>query len=148
MQIASSGPALAIADVHGNMHSSPKSQFLTSLSNCVQFDKVVSTTCSILSSLPRDLGIITDVLYFIHMPPPPSILTFYDYFQVLWQQTVGKYATRHQASYIYIVIDKPDYVPPPRSIVHKSRSNQLKSNQQSIVEFTVTDKSQIPHGKA
>ena len=99
---------LAIADIHGNMRSSPKSQLLASLSSCVQFDKVVYTTCSILSFNPRDLGIIIDLLYFIHMPPPPSVSTFYDYFQVLWQQTVGKYVTHHQASYTYIVIDKPE----------------------------------------
>ena len=90
---------LAIADIHGNMRSSPRSQFLATLSNCLQFDKVVSTTCSIISSPPRDLGVIIDLLYFIHMPPPPSVSTFYDYFQVVWQQTVGKFTTHHQASY-------------------------------------------------
>ena len=139
---------LAIADIHGNMRSCPKSQFLASLSSCVQFNKVLSTTCSILSSPPRDLGVIIDLLYFIHMPPSPSVSTFYDYFQLLWEQTVGKYVTHHQASYIYIVIDKPDYLPPPRSIVHKSRSSKSKSNQDSTAKPTVTDESQIPHGKA
>ena len=120
---------LAIADIHGNMRSSPKSQFLASLSSCVKFDKVVSTTCTFLSSPPRDLGVIIDLLYFIHMPPLPSVSTFCDYFQVLWQQTVGKYVFQHQASHIYIVIDKPDYLPPPRSIVYKSRSSKSRPNQ-------------------
>ena len=139
---------LALADIHENMHSSPKSQFLASLSSSVQFDKVVCTACGILSSPPRDLGVIIDLLYFIHMPPSPSVSIFYDYFQLLWQQTVGKYVTYHQVSYIYLVIDKPDYLPPPRSIVHESRSSKSKSNQDSIAEPTVTDESQILHGKA
>ena len=57
--------------------------------------------------------------------------------------------THHQASYyIYIVIDKPDFLPPPRSIVHKARSSKSKSNQDSITEPTVSDESQIPHGNA
>ena len=137
---------LAIADIHGNMRSTPKSQFLACLSTCVQFDKVVSTTCNILSNPPRDLGIIVDLLYFIHMPPPPSVTTFYDYFQLLWQQTVSKNVTHQQASYIYIIIDKPDFLPPPWSIVHTSRSRKCKSNQMSMVEPVVTDESEIPHG--
>ena len=139
---------LAIADMQGNMRSSPKSQFLASLSSCIKFDQAVSTTCAILSSPPRDLGVIIDLLYFIHMPPPPSVSTFHDYFQLLWQQTIAKYVAHHQASYVYIVIDKPNHLPPPRSIVHKSRSSKAKSNQDSTVEPTVADESEIPHGQA
>ena len=139
---------LAIADIHGQMHSSPKSQFLTSLSSCIQFDKVVSTSCPILSSPPHDLSVIVDLLYFIHMPPPPSVITFHDYFHLLWQQTVGKYVFKHKALYLYIVIDKPDFLPPPRAIVHRSRTNTQKSNLASAVEPVVTDDSLIPHEKA
>ena len=54
----------------------------------------------------------------------------------------------HQAVYLYIVIDKPDFLPPPRSIVHKSRASTQKSDQDSIVEPVVADEYEIPHGKA
>ena len=111
---------LAIADIHGHMRSTPKSQFLLSLSRCIQFDKVISDTCPILSTPSQDLSVIVDLLYFLHMPPPPSVITFNDYFHLLWQQTIGKYVLHHQAVYLYIVVDKPDFLPPPRSIVHKS----------------------------
>lgn len=138
---------LAIADIHGNMRSSQKSDFFTALSRCIQFDKVIFNSCPLLSNPPQDLSAIIDLLYFLHMPPPPSIITFHDYFNLLWQQTVGKYVYRHQALYIYIIIDKPDFLPPPRSIVHKSRAHTHKSNQTSNAEPAVTDESQIPHGK-
>ena len=79
---------LAIGDIHGHMRSTPKSQLLTSLSNCIQFNKVVSASCPILVSHPRDLSVVVDLLYFLHMPSPPSDNTFYDYFNLIWQQTV------------------------------------------------------------
>ena len=137
-----------LADIHGHMRSTPKSQFLPSLSRCIQFDKVVSNTCRILSTPPQDLSVIVDLLYFLHMPPPPPVITFNDYFHLLWQQTIGKYVLHHQAVYLYIVVDKPDFLPPPRSIVHKSRASTQKSDQDSIVEPVVADEYEIPHGKA
>ena len=70
--------ALAIADIHKHLRSSPKSQFLTSLSN-----KVTSTSCPILVSPPRDLSVIVDLLYFLHMLPhhqsPHSVTTLIYY---------------------------------------------------------------------
>ena len=90
----------------------------------------------------RDKG-----FYLLHMPPPPSVATYLDYFHLLWQQTVKKYVLRHQSLYLYIIIDKPDFLPPPRTIVHTSRANKSKSSQDTIVSPEVTDESQIPHGK-
>ena len=77
------------------------------------------------------------------MPPPPTALTFLEYFTLMWQQTVHKYGFRHHAKHIVIVIDKPEFLPPPRSIVHKSRAS--KSATGSCSEPTVTDDSPIPH---
>lgn len=52
---------LAIADIHGNKRSSPKSQFFNTLSGSIQFDKVVSSTCPILVNPPFDLSVIVDL---------------------------------------------------------------------------------------
>ena len=109
---------LAISDTHGNMHSSQKSQFLTTLTQCIQFDQAVSTTCPLLLSPPPDLVVI-DLLYFLHMPPPPIVLTFSDYFDHLWQQTISRYSIRQNAYHVYLAINKPDFLPPPRSLVHQ-----------------------------
>jgi len=57
---------LAIADIHGNMHYSPKSQFLASLSSCIQFEQGVSTTWRIRSLPPRDIGRTVDRLNWRH----------------------------------------------------------------------------------
>ena len=49
--------------------------------------------------------------------------------------------------YTCIIIDKPDFLPPPRTIVHTSRAKKSKSSQDTIVPPEVTDESQTPHGK-
>ncbi len=77
------------------------------------------------------------------MPPPPDVLTFHQYFRKLWERSVGKYALTLQCKKIYIVIDKPDFLPPPRSIVHYSRS--LKTQTCSTVDPNIEDEKPIPH---
>ena len=99
--------------------------------------------CPILVNPPPDLTVVVDLLYYLHMPPPPTVAVFEDYFNHLWNQTVGKSVFHHQAAHIYIVIDKPDYLPPPRALVHELRA----STSLNFIEPTVSDESSIPHGK-
>ena len=79
---------LAIADLDGNLRSSSKSKFLDSLIKCFGFQQAISST---YSPLPTLYTSVIDMLYFIHMPPPLSVITFHDYFEHLWGLTVGKY---------------------------------------------------------
>ena len=44
-----------------------------------------------------------------------------------------------------LVIDKPDYLPPPRSIVHTSRG---KRNQQDFLDPVIRDDATIPHSNS
>ena len=135
---------LAIADIQGNMRSSQKSKFLETLTRCLQFDRAVANLCPLLSQPPQDLCVIIDMLYFVHMPPPPSVVTFNDYFTHLWSQTIGKYIFRHRAAHLVIILDKPEFLPPPRSIVHTTRA---KSAQDTKVEPTVAADEHIPHNR-
>lgn len=136
---------LAISDIHGNARSSPKSQFLTTLTQCIKFDQAVSNTCPLILNPTQDLVVVIDLLYFLHMPPPPTVLTFSDYFDHLWRQTISRYSIRHNASHVYLVIDKPDFLPPPRSLVHQSRAS--KSDQDTRPDPIIEDDQIIPHNK-
>ena len=80
------------------------------------------------------------MLYFVHMPPPPSVATFMEYFEHLWRQTVGKYIN---CAHIYLVFDKTDLLPPPRSIVHESRSRKVMGS--VIPDPAIRDDAAIPH---
>ncbi len=84
------------------------------------------------------------MLYYIHMPPPLSVVTFRDYFNLLWTQTIGKYVLQKSAGHVYLVFDNPDFLPPPRSIVHKSRG---KRAQTTSLDPTIEDTAAIPHNQ-
>lgn len=136
---------LAISDLDGNLRSSGKSKFFETLSHCLSFDQAVSKTCQFFSHPVSDLCIVMDMLFFLHMPPPPTVVTFHDYFEHLWRQTVGKYALQKNAAHVYLVFDKPDFLPPPRAIVHKSRGKRAEN---SIINITIRDDAAIPHNTA
>ena len=136
---------LAILDLHGEMRSSPKSQFLNTLNQCIQFDQMICSMCPLFSNPPPDFAVMIDLLNFIHMPPPPTVLIFNDYFSHLWQQTISRHAIRNGADHIYPVIDKPNNLPPPRSIVHKSRAS--KSGEDTTTDPTIDDENFIPHNR-
>ena len=88
------------------------------------------------------LSVILDFLYYIHRPPPPDISTFSEYFQYLWNAAVTRNLSI--SKYLYIVIDKPDYLPPPRKIVHEGR--RKKSGYFRGVEPVIEDNAPLPHG--
>lgn len=132
---------LAKADIDGNMRSTQKSQFLKSLCQCLDFEQAVSNTFPTFQI--NDLYVVIDFLYFPYMPPPSTATTYGDYFAVLWKQTVGKYALHHCAEDIVIVIDKPDFLPPPRSIVHKARA---KRSSIELPDQAISDTCNVSHG--
>ena len=106
---------LAISDLDGNIHSSGKSKFLNTLIKSLDFQSAIS------SIFPSHLCTVIDML------------------------TVGKYAIQKGSTHVYLVIDKPDYLPPPRSIVHTSRG---KRNQEDSLDPVIRDDATIPHSNS
>ena len=51
---------------------------------------------------------------------------------------------QHRAAHVIIVLDKPDFLPPPRSIVHTTRA---RSAQDTKVDPTVAADEHIPHSR-
>ena len=60
--------------------------------------------CPLLSQPPQDLCVIIDMLYYVHMPPPPNVTTYNEFFTHLWNQTVGKFVFQHRAAHVIIVL--------------------------------------------
>ena len=56
------------------------------------------------------LALYLDFLYFVHMPPPATALTYLDLALHLWKVTVKAYMYEFKNCLheIYVVIDKPD----------------------------------------
>ncbi len=122
-----------------------KSTFLSALQAHPSFLPAFVDSCPLLVT-PRESGndvcIIIVFLYYAHAPTP-EIVSFYD-FSSLWTKIVQKYAFYYKCTRVYLVIDKPEYLPPPRRLLHQSRSQESGV---SLLTPKVLDSAPIPHGK-
>ena len=135
----------ALADIHGNMRVSKKSDFLTAIQTHSHFLPAFQDNCPLLSQDISDVCVIVDFLYYIHIPPTPEIVSFYDFFLSLWTRIVRKFAIHHHCKSIYTVVDKPEHLPPPRLLVHQSRAK--RSGSHSGPTPKIGDSAAIPPGK-
>ena len=137
---------LAISDMGGKMRMGQKSNFREALLKEKEFRKRFVHNCPYfdMSPLPTDLAIIIDLLYYIHMAPPPDVVTFFEYFSFLWDCVFDRY--KRYCKYLYIVIDKPEYLPPPRKLVHACRKERAGSL--TYLDPEISDSSPIPHSQA
>ena len=110
------------------------------------FKDAFSDFCPFLQTPTLDLCVIVEFLYYLHIPPPPDVSNFADFASFLWLSIVKVYAIDLHCRYIYIVVDKPEFLPPSRTLVHKSRSK--KSGRYSGHEPQVTGPTPVPHGKS
>ena len=136
---------LAICNIHGEMRMGQKSTFTNAMCK-YSFKDAFCDFCPFLQTPTPDLCVIVDFLYYLHIPPPPDVSNFADFASFLWLSIVKVYAIDLHCRYIYIVIDKPEFLPPPRTLVHKSRSK--KSGRYSGHELQVTGPTPVPHGKS
>ena len=130
---------LALADINGKMRSCAKSMYKNTLSKLPDLDSMFTTQLPPL----EQPTVIIDLLYYLHMPAPSHISTFDQYAVYLWSICVQTFKTRLDPDQIYIVVDKPQYLPPPRDLVHTSRSD--RTNNMTTV-LPVGSTLPIPHG--
>ena len=108
------------------------------------FKDAFSSFCPFLQTPTPDLCVIVDFLYYLHIPPPPDVSNFADFASFLWLSIVKVYAIDLHCRYIHIVNDNPEFLPPPRTLVQKSRSK--KSGRYSGHELQVSGPTPVPHG--
>jgi hypothetical protein len=129
---------LAMANLDGTMRKANKAEFRSSLCKHTEFTGAFITTSPTLCNT-----FIIDFLYFIHIPPPPDVANYSTYFSYLWERAIDKLGIKRGFNCIYIVFDKPDFLPPPRTLVHQSRAEKVgKLNDQP---YPIADNQEIPH---
>ena len=140
ISVAQTAPyPLALADINGKMRTSAKSLFRNTIS---QLPNLESMFTSELPPLEHPT-VVVDLLYYLHMPPPADINTFEQHVNYLWSVCVESHRRKLNPDCIYIVIDKPKYLPPPREVVHTYRSDRTNDlNSAQPVGSTLP----IPHG--
>ena len=128
---------LALATISGSARTGSKSTMRSVLQKQIEFQACFT------NNHPTNLdnfSLITDFMCYIHMPPPSNTATYSEYFNYLWNISMN-----HNATSIIYVFDKPNYLPPPRQIVHENRAKGKSKthNFQQIID----DNSPIPHNR-
>ena len=130
---------LAICNPTGQMRTCNKSVFKEAIENAFPNSQTFTPSCPILQS-PHEL--IVDFLYMLHQPPPPHITTFSSYAKYLWDRIVIKLGTQRGANVIRIIVDKPQYLPKPRDLLHEKRTG--KTGKLNVDECKISANEAIP----
>ena len=117
---------LAIADMVGNMRCSSKSSFRRTLMGNASLSPMFLNEC-LFNITSGPIALYLDFLYYIHIPPPVTVITYLDLAVNIWNTAVKSFINQFNVEEIYVVIDKPAFLPPPRDLVHKQRSKKASS---------------------
>ena len=113
---------LALCTPDGQMRKCNKSTFKDVTLKIFQNTsyEVMTTQCPLINS---EHELIVDFLFLLHQPPPPDINTFLAYAQYLWDKIIWKLGVQRGANVIRLIVDKPQYLPKPRELLHQFRSS-------------------------
>ncbi len=79
------------------------------------------------------------------MPPAVHVCTYKDFSIHLWNEAFVFYVNKYAIREVYIIIDKPDFLPPSRSIVHRNRYDS-KCRSTPLCVPNISDNENIFHG--
>ena len=102
--------------------------------------QVMTTQCTLINN---EHELIVDFLFLLHQPPPLDINTFSSYAQYLWDKIILKLGVQRGAKVIRVVVDKSQYLPKPRGLLHQFRSST--TGKMSSHECNISDEGTIPH---
>ena len=72
-------------------------------------------------------------LYFLHMPPPFTVVKYHELASHLWKLAVTKFLGNNNVKEVYIVIDEPDFLP-------------LNTHTNTLSKLSITDDDYVLHG--
>ena len=101
-------------------------------------------------SVPFDMmhncEVIIDFLKYIHEPTPPDLMTYQDLTDYLWTNNIMKLGFNRGASSVTVIVDKKDYLPPVRNIVHAERKAKSKNDSSLYSKYEISDSFACLHG--
>ena len=137
---------LALCDINGIMRPSHKSSFRDALSSNAALTEMFKDTLNFNFFPNAPIALYVDFLYFMHMPPPFTVVKYHELASHLWKLAVTKFLGNNNVREVYIVIDKPDFLPPPRNIVHELRSANVNTHTNTLSKLSITDDDDVLHG--
>ena len=127
------------------MRPSHKSSFRDALSSNAALTEMFKDTLN-FNFFPNTLiALYVDFLSFMHMPPPFTVVKYHELASHLWKLVVTKFLGDNNVREVYIVVDKPEFLP-PRNIVHELRSANVNTHTNTLSKLSVTDDDDVLHG--
>ena len=91
-----------------------------------------------------DTEVILDFLKFLHMPPHQAVGTYRELCDYVWQNVICLYGFDRGAKVVTLVIDKPNYLPLIRDLIHDERK---ATHLPFICPPHIKDNDKVPHGQ-
>ena len=137
---------LALCNEEGRMRDRNKSKILN------EWKKNVTFSSMFLTNLPFDITsaeVIIDFLKFLHEPTPPNVKSYHQLAEYYWKHVIMKLGFDRGATFVSVVIDKAQFVPPIRQIVHDERKGKGKGKDISkdVPEGDIGDELPCVNGK-
>ena len=112
---------LALCNEFGEMRDRHKSKIKDAME--VNFEAMFIHS---MPELPesRNSEVIIDFLWFLHNPTPPDVTTYNDLASYYWSLIVLKVRFRYRCDMTTVVIDKTEYLPAVRQLIHKERKKR------------------------
>ena len=112
---------LALCTPGGVMRKCCKSTFKDSMMSLFPDKNIIISQCPIITA-GLEFDFIVDFLFMLHQPPPPDVATFLGFAKYVWNKIVLKLGVDRGDKTIRLIVDKPQYLPPPRQLLHACRS--------------------------
>jgi hypothetical protein len=133
---------LAISTNNGGLYNSKKSDFYHALHQQDYYRPMFPSHIS--PSERSETLIIIDFLRYLHKGPADNNVTYSDFAQYLWNVVVHKVGLL-RACRVIIAIDKPQYLPKPRELVHDARKSAHR--QDDVPDASqIESNNKVPHG--
>ncbi len=135
---------LALCDEFGKLRSRNKSSFKLSLQRTSEFKEMfLDKNLQPTNFDKMTTEVILDFLKEIHKPPPPNITSFNLFANHLWSRIFN--LAFSVANTCTIVIDKTEFLPPIRQLLHMERKEKSPSSTCLLPE-KITGEEELPHG--
>ena len=137
---------LAIATGKGEIRQRPKSSIRLAFVRDPVLAPIFATTCSFLTANQTEFDFVIDFLQVLHQPPPCQGVSLLEFCQYMWRQIVVKMGFLRGAGRVTNVIDKPEFLPSPRQLLHSVRQKKVGVESKSFYQFP-SPSEKMPLGK-
>ena len=136
---------LALCNEFGDMRARHKSKFRCVLEAIPNFKNMFQANIPFaIAQQPTE--VIIDFLRYLHAPPAPDLKTYKELSDYVWEKVIMTLGFGRGATHVTVVIDKEEFLPPLREIIHRERKNENWSVIKNFASLLVGDQKPLLFG--